>query len=124
MPSVSMPMKPSRILMPVEITLQIHQVGEDVENEDGALILGIEIVVEGHRFPCGLHDFGVVAFVFHDHRTQIIRIGQVAHRAVGNVDVLVDVVVPVLNLMLHHAHDLVGNAVEADAVAERILPGK
>jgi hypothetical protein len=29
-------------------TLQVEQIGKHVEDKDGALVLGIEVVVEGH----------------------------------------------------------------------------
>ncbi len=37
---------------------------------------------------------------------------------------LVDVVVPVLDLMLEHAHDLVGNAVEPNILSQCVLAGE
>src|SRR5579862_2094326 len=71
--------------------LQVHQVSENVEDENRPLILGIEVVVKRHRLAHAFDHLGVIAFVLHDHRTQVVRVGQVAHRAVGNVDVFVDV---------------------------------
>ena len=63
----------------------------------------------------------MVAFVLHDDRGQVVGVGQIAHGAEGNVDVFVDVVVAVLHLMLEHADDLVGDAVEANVFAKRVL---
>ena len=72
----------------------------------------------------GFDDLGVIAFVFHDDGTEVVRIGQVAHGAVGNVDVLINVVVPVLNLMFKYADNLVGDSVEAQFFADGVLPGE
>src|ERR1700679_1971494 len=104
--------------------LQVEEISKDVEHENGALIFGVEVVVESHRLPHGFDDFGVVAFVFHDDRGEVVGVGQVAHGAVGHVDVLVDVVVAVLNLMFHHADDLVGNSVEAESLSNGVLAGE
>ncbi len=117
-------MKPRRILIPVEMTCRVKQVGEDVEDENGALVFGIEVVVEAHGLAHGFDDFGVVAFVLHDDGAEVIGVGQVAHRAVGDVDVLVDIVVAVLNLMFHHADDLVGDSVEAKILSDGVLAGE
>src|SRR5215471_11848284 len=101
--------------------LQVHQVGEDVEDKDGATILGTEFVVKSHRLANRVHDLGMIALVLHDDGVQVIRVHQIAHRAVGNIDVFVDVVVAVLDLMFEDPHDLVRNAVDADTLPNRFL---
>ena len=103
---------------------QIEQIGKHVEDEDGALILGIEFVVKGHRPADGVGDFQVVAFVFHGDGVQVIGVGEVAHSAVRNVQLAVHVFVAILNDVLEHADDLIGNAVEPHLFAKRVLPGE
>ena len=103
---------------------QVEQVGEHVEQKDRPLVLGIEVVMESHRLPQRLDHLGVVALVFHDDRVQVVGVFEIAHGAERHVDVLVQVVVAVVDDVFQNAHDLVGDAVHADALADRILAGE
>src|SRR5258706_8778704 len=105
--------------------LKIEQVGEDVEDKNCPLILGIKTVMEGHRVAYRRYDLCMIALVLHHNGIQVIGLGQVAHGAERNVDMAVNVVVAVImHLMAEHSDDLIRNPVKADAFAESILPGK
>src|SRR3984893_18709460 len=104
--------------------LQIHQIRENVEDENATLIFGIEIMVEGHGIAHRLDYFRMIAFVLHHDCGQVIRVGEIAHRGEGDIDVLVDVVVPVLYLVFEHSHDLVGNPAHADLLADGVQAGE
>ena len=43
-------------------------------------------MMERHRIAYGRHALRVVAFVIHEDAIEIIRVFQIAHRAVGYVD--------------------------------------
>src|SRR5207302_411598 len=88
------------------------------------MVLGIEAVVESHGVAYALDDFCVVAFVFHYDRGQVVGVGQIAHGAEGDVDVLVDVVVAILDLVFEDADNLIGDAVDADLLTDGVLAGE
>ena len=66
----------------------------------------------------------MVAFVLHDDCGQVVGVGQIAHGAEGDVHVLVDVVVTVLDLVLEDADDLIRDAVDADLLSDGVLAGE
>jgi hypothetical protein len=101
---------------------QVEQVGKDVEDKDGALVLGIELMVKSHRPAHGLRNSLVVALVFHGDRAQVVRVGEVVHGAERDVHFSVHVFVAILDDVFEHSGDLVGNAVEPHFFAERVLP--
>src|SRR5208283_2406144 len=103
---------------------KIEEIGKHVKDEDGAFVLGIEVVVEGHGAANGVRDFLVVAFIFHGDGIEIVSVGQIAHGAERDVDLAVHVVVAVLDGVFEHSDNFVGNAVEADFLTERILTGE
>ena len=49
MPRVSKPMKPSNDLDSGRDDAQVEKVGEDVEDEDGALVFRVVVVMKGER---------------------------------------------------------------------------
>src|SRR4030088_1914572 len=63
----------------------------------------------------------MIAIVFHDNRGQIVCVVQLAHGGIGNVEVLVDIVVPILYLMLEYADDLIRDAIKSDAFSQSVL---
>ena len=81
-------------------------------------------MVEGHRSAHRVGDLLVIAFVLDRDRVQVIGVHQVAHGAVRDVHLAVHVVVAVLNGVLEHSNYLIGNAVKAHFLAERILAGE
>ncbi len=103
---------------------EVKQICEDVEDKDGALVLGIEFVVKGHGAAHRLSDFFVVAFIFHGNSIEVISVGKVAHGAERDVNFAVHVLVAVLNDVLEHADDFVGDSVDSHFFAERVLAGK
>src|SRR5258706_9789041 len=105
--------------------LKIEQVGEDVEDKNCPVVLGIKTVMEGHRVAYRRYDLCMISLVLHHNGIQVIGLGQVAHGAERNVDMAVNVIVAVImHLMAEHSDDLIRNAVKADAFAESGLPGQ
>src|ERR1039458_2697970 len=74
---------------------KVKQIGKHVEDKDGALILGVEIVVKGHRAAHRVGDFQGVAFVFHGDSVEVISVGEVVHGAKRDVHFAVHVFVAI-----------------------------
>ena len=81
-------------------------------------------MVERHAVTHCFDYLGVLSFVVQRNRVQIVGFLQVAHGAEWNINHAIHVVVTVRDHVLEHADDLVGNAVNAHRLADRILAGK
>src|SRR5271165_1848090 len=103
---------------------EIGEILHSVEDEDSAIVLGIEVVMKSHRVAHGRHHLAVVALVIHHDAVEIVAVLEVAHGAVWHVDQRVHVLVAIGNGMAKNSDDFVGDAVDSDALAQRVLAGE
>src|ERR1019366_1456593 len=105
--------------------LELLQLLHHVEDEYGALVIRLEVVLLGEN--CAhlvLHQFVFIAFVVEPDAIQVVRVFEVAHGAKGDIDHLVDAVVPLLHVRRENAYNPVANAVNAYVLTQSGLAGE
>src|ERR1700719_408813 len=80
--------------------------------------------MKSHRAAYGPNYFFVVSLVIHEDAVKVVRVLDVAHGAIGEIDQRIHVFVAVGNRVLEHADDFVRDAVNADTFAQRVLTGE
>src|SRR5205807_2447294 len=97
----------------------------EVGNEDGAAVIGTEIVMSGKNRT---HNAGqllvILAFVIHEHPGNVLGIVEVAHGGKGDDNHAVVVIVAALHFMLINTHDLEAHSVDANALAFGLFTGE
>src|ERR1039458_1475651 len=105
--------------------LELLQLLHHVEDEYGALVIGLEVVLLGED---GAHlvfyQFVFVALVIVPDAIQVVRVLKIAHGAERDVDQIVDAVVPLLHVRRENAYDPVTDTVDAHVLAQSGLAGK
>src|SRR5579863_10454678 len=104
--------------------MEVREILYRVEDKDGAVILGIEAVMESHGIAHGRNHFAVVPFVIHKDAVKVVTVLQITHGTVGDVDQRVHVFIAIGNGMPENGDHLVRNSVDANVLAERVLTGE
>src|SRR5664279_4643241 len=105
--------------------LELLQLPHHIEDEHGALVVVLEVVLLGEN--CAhlvLHQFVLIAFVVEPDAVQIVRVFEIAHGAEGDIDHLVDAVVTLLHMRREHAYDPVADTVDAHVLTQGIFAGE
>src|ERR1700733_424319 len=66
----------------------------------------------------------MIALVIHEDAIEIVTVFEVAHRAIGDVDQRIHVFVAIRDGVTKHGDHFVRNAVDANTLSQRILPGE
>ena len=66
----------------------------------------------------------VLAFVVHEEAGNVLGVVEIAHGAEGNDDEAIVVIIAVLDFTLIDSHDFKADAVDADVLSQRRLPGE
>src|SRR5678815_1905646 len=97
----------------------------EVKHENGAAVIRVELVIDGHHPAHGLFQaFVRSGLIVEPDGVEVARILKVAHGAEGDVYQAVGIVIASLHFRAYNSDDFNAKAIDADSFAQRVTPGE